>query len=106
MNNIKQLYKELVKAKEDKTNAESEISCVESAYYSDGKEYACLHNIVVAGDSNSTIMPAVCESFNYGKVCENKDCPINEKNVRYVEAVKNLKQARGKFFRALFGRNK
>lgn len=100
---LKKLFKELMKAKKEKQDAESVITSVDSVHYGNTKECACMRNVVVTGDGNSTTTPTVCEFFVPGKECDRKDCPMANQNAKYISATKLLKKARTKLINALFG---
>lgn len=94
--NLKQRWKDLGKAKKEKRIAENEIT-VATIF---PKERVCVNKIVVIICSSMT--PGFCEFFNQDKVCDNKECPMRDKNVRYISACNNYKQKRSEFIKTLF----
>ena len=94
--NLKQRWKDLGKARKEKRIAENEIT-VATMF---PKEKICINKIVVLISSSMT--PGFCECFSQDKACDNQECPMRDKNARYVSAYKDYKQKRSEFFKTLF----
>lgn len=96
--NIKEKWKQVRAAKEEKRNAEYEIIKPGNIK----QPNVCITNVIIAGDNNSTIYPDVCEHFEQNKICENVNCPAYRKNMHYILAYQKYKQLRKEFFKMLF----
>jgi hypothetical protein len=46
--------------------------------------------------------PGFCECFSQDKACDNQECPMRDKNARYISAYNNYRQKRSEFFKTLF----
>ncbi len=103
---LKEKWKNVRAAKKAKKIAESEI--VETS--TERPDNVCIFNEIqrIPDRLKDKEFPAPmiivrhCEHFSEGQICDNADCPMHDKNVQYISALKKHKQERREFFHMLF----
>ena len=101
---LHQLSKDVRAARVKKYNA-----VVEICSYDNKPEVACIKSSSISTERENSVVSCECKSFKTDDTCDNTQCPIFQKNLKYVQAsaeYDNALRLRREFLRGLFGRLK